>query len=443
MWMFLAVACTQTQRIGTAPGAAVDDTSDQGPEALPGDTAAAGDTAELPWEAPTHDADALPSGVPTVEITIGVGAMAKLDANPFHADDEAGWFTDGDGVVREVFLNYRGAYQLQSVMSYYDLRNWKVKFAEGDEYQGHRVWNFNYEPHFRQQLGYDLLRFAGVAVPSTQHVMLVVNGEPVGTYLQYEDPDNKTWLWQQFGDDGGDLYKGAYDLPGEPQCFADLTWLGSEDADYLCHYAKHTNDNVAPNDMVVLRAFITQLNDTTDDEFAAWAEVNIDIDRLLSYVVVTNFVAQWDSYPQRPKNYWLYQNPKAANMVLVPWDLDNTFSADVDCCYNQMGATASVFYDLLANDYEAPNEGEGTERPLVRRVIAQPAFRAVYVARYRELSETLLNDTWLDDRRERLTAQLDPELSRTDRQRLEAANAAMERFVHARTAFVADELSGL
>ncbi|GDX79909.1 hypothetical protein LBMAG42_17200 [Deltaproteobacteria bacterium] len=442
MLLVLLLACSPAN---PSPGRALDSAGEGTAEPLPGDSAADNDhdTAAEPWTLPTYDASALPDGVPVVEITLTAAAMSRLDADPFHAADEAGSFTDGEGVVHDVWLNYRGAYQLQGVIAYYDLRNWKVKFAEGDEYSGHRVWNFNYEPHLRAQLAYELLRFAGVAVPSARHVSLRVNGALAGTYLQYEDPDNKSWLAEQFGDDDGDLYKGAYDLPGEPQCFADLTWLGPEDADYACHYAKHTNDNVAPDDFAVLRAFVTALNDTPDADFPAWAEANIDVDRLLTSLAITNFVAQWDSYPQRPKNYWLYQDVRAARMVLIPWDLDNTFSPNVDGSYNQMGTTASVLYDLEANDYEAPNEGEGTERPLARRVIAQPEYRAAYLDRYRELTTTLLTDDWLDDRVQRLSAQLEPELSRTDAGRLESANAEVERFVHARTAFVREELAGL
>ncbi len=431
-------ACTAPQTIGGDR----DSTGGSDADALPGDTAG-DDTASVPWTPPEYDPDALPDGVPHVEITLDAAAIARLDADPYHAADEPGTFTDGDGVVHPVQLNYRGAYQLQNVIYAYNLRNWKVKFAAGDEHEGHRVWNFNYEPHLRQQLAYELLRFAGVAVPSARHVVLEVNGRPAGTYLQYEDPDNKTWLAEQFGDDDGDLYKGAYDLPGEPQCFADLTWLGPDDADYACHYLKHTNDNVPPDDMAVLRTFITALNDTPDADFSAWSAANVDVDRLLSSLVVTNFAAQWDSYPQRPKNYWLYQDVHAGRMVYIPWDLDNTFSADVDGSYNQMGTTASVLYDLETHDYQAPNEGEGTERPLARRVIARPELRAAYLDRYRELSTSLLTDGWLEDRIERLTAQLEPELSRTDKDRLQADNAAVLRFVHARTRFVADELSGL
>lgn len=447
--LLMTLGCTSPGKIemGTPtddgdPPAATDDSGATDDTSVPEDTA----VEEVPgteWTAPEVDPDALPATVRTVNIEIDAAAMARLDADPYHAADERGSFVDEDGVRHEVDLNYRGAYALLSVMTYYDLRNWKVKFDADDAYMDRREWNFNYEPHVRAQLAFDLLRFAGVAVPEAEHVVLQVNGVYAGVYLQYADPDNKAWLYEWFGDDGGDLYKAAYDLPYEPQCFADLTWLGDTDADYACHYTKKTNDEVAPEDVASLRAFLDDLNHLSDADFAAWAEGAIDVDSLLSYLVVSNFMANWDSYPQRPKNYWLYQDNRAGRMVYVPWDLDGTFSASIDGTYNQMGATASVLYNLTESDYRPVHEEEGTERPLVRRLFADPDIEAAYLARYAELSESILSREYLEARLTALHEQLEAEASATDRARLNSEESAVRSFIGLRTERVAEELGGM
>jgi len=395
------------------------------------------------WHPPEYDSSDLPDGVPRVALEIDPEAMARLDADPFAAPDERGVFVDPDGVAHEVDLNYRGAYQLLNVMGAYDLRNWKVKFDEGDPYEGRREWNFNYEPHFNQKLAFDLFRFAGVAVPGARHVVLELNGEYQGLYLQYEDPDDKRWLLEQFGDDEGDLYKAAFDIPYQPQYFADLTWLGPSDEDYFLHYNKKTNDDVAPDDYGVLISFITDLNEVPDEEFEVWMEASFDVDRLRSYLVVSNFIANWDSYPQRPKNYWLYQDLYAGRMAYVPWDLDNTFSPYTDPTYNQMGATASVLFDLLHSDYEPPHEDEGYERPLVRRLMAIEGQQQAYLDRYRELTEGILSAAYLDDRLTALTSIVVPEISTADRQRLESQESSTRQFILQRTQAVESELETL
>ncbi|MCP4805161.1 MAG: hypothetical protein GY913_04580 [Proteobacteria bacterium] len=385
----------------------------------------------------TPDPQELPDGMPTVEIRIEAAAMERLDADPHLADDEVGTFVY-DGTEVEVELNYRGAYQLRNVMSAYDLRNWKVKFPSEDRYLGHREWNLNYEPHFRQKLAYDLFRFAGVQVPSTQHVVLLLNGAYQGMYLRYEDPDDKAWLNDSFGDDSGDLYKAATDLPGVPQCFADLTVLGPSDEDYLCHYQKKTNHKDAPDDFSVLRAFVEGL-EASD---TAWFSAELDVDSFLSYLVVQNFVSLWDSYPQRPKNYWLYAAPE--RMVFIPWDLDGTFNPSRDSTWNQMGTTASVLFELHdGSDYSAPNQGEGDERPLVHRLMSDPAMESAYLERYRVLADELLNPEYLLERQDALSELVAPEISGPDADRLSWANQSVEQFVRERHDHVIEELDGL
>jgi len=437
--LLLAAGCTAAT-VGKIPGTSQDSADTATHDTAHDDTADTDDTDS--WTAPVWDPDALPASMPTVAIEIDAAAMARLDADPYDAPDERGVFVDGDGVTHEVDLSYRGAYALRNVMNRYDLRNWKVKFDGDDLYQGRREWNFNYEPHFRQKLAYDLFRFAGVAVPGAQHVVLTLNGEYQGMYLRYEDPDNKTWLAHEFGDDDGDLYKAAYDIPDQPQCFADLTVLGPDDADYVCHYAKKTNNNGDDEtDFATLRAFISALNGVPNDELEGWIETDLALDSLRSTLVVGNFIANWDGYPLRPKNYWLYQDPRADRMVFIPWDLDASFGPDPDGTFNQMGATAPVFFDLLENDYRPVNDGEGTERPLVRRPMGLASQQAAYLARYRELHEGVLSAAYLEDRLDALTAIAEPELSDTDRERLAAANVTLRRFIRARSEVVTAELA--
>ena len=419
--MFL-LACTSTviptpQETGAVDSAAHDSCDSQHPEEI--------------------DIFELPTDVPTLEIRISDEAMARLDADPYQAPDEVGQLVDELGAVYEADLSYRGAYQLRNVMSAYGLRNWKVKVPSDQLYLGRREWNFNYEPHLRQKLAYDLFRFAGVPVPSAQHVLLLLNGEPQGVYLRYEDPDDKRWLEDSLGEAEGDLYKAATDLPGVPQCFADLTVLGERDEDYFCHYQKKTNTRSAPEDYSALMDFVEGLADGD----TAWFEDELDVPVFLSFLVVSNFVSNWDSYPQRPKNYWLYQGPE--RFTLLPWDLDGTFGPNRDSTYNQMGVSASVLYEMHGNDYAPPHEDEGDERPLVHRLMADPAMEQAYLDRYRELQALLLNEAYLSERSAALTALLDAEISTTDRSRLSSANESLSSFVSQRTERVAEELEGL
>ncbi len=391
------------------------------------------------------DVSAVPSTVPSVALRIGDAERAALEAAPWSAADVPGAFIDDDGTTYDpVDLNYRGAFALLNLInSDGDQRNWKVKFAKEAAYLGRREWNFNLEPHLRQKLAYDLMLLGGVAVPNATHVVLDVNGERQGLYLQYADPDNKAFLKDVFGSAAGDLYKAAFDIPNEPKKFALLTYLGPDDADYFLHYDKKLNDEgAAETDYSALRAFIAALNDTPDDAFPGWLRQHFDVEGFTNYLVVSNFIANWDSYPQRPKNYWLYQSPISERWVFIPWDLDATFQT-AENYLAPMGPEASIFHEFDHFEGDHPNDEEGTQRPLVRRMMSHAEFRNAYVERYRQLLDSTLEESYLRDRIQTLDELLKPFANDTERQHLADATADMLQFVERRQRSVRSELDTL
>lgn len=413
------------------------------------------------WVEETVDPTELPDDVPTVEIVISAEGQAALEAAPFYGDDVPGGFVNGDGrQYGDVNISYRGAYQLMNLINGdpHGRRNWKVKFPKDDMYQGRREWNFNFEPHLRQKLAYDLMKFAGVKVPNARHVVLLVNGEPQGLYLQYADPDSKDWLFDQFGDESGDLYKAATDMPaseGEPEMkyFADTTYLGDSDADYRYHYRKMTNhkDPAIADDVSVLRDFLDNVNHLSDDELPGWIDTSLDVDRFLSYLVVSNFISNWDSFPQRPKNFWLFENRRTDQMVFIPWDMDNTFQT-WESDFNQMGTDTPILYCLRSMEYRPIHSEEGTDRPLAFRLMNQTSIEQAYLARYRELSDTILSADYLNDRIDALNALIAPQLTdaitgegwtgqTTERSDFEGALDDVRDYVDARTRSIEGQLS--
>jgi spore coat protein H len=390
------------------------------------------------------DLDELPPDVPKVALEVSANAIATLDANPYDADDVNGAFTDASQIRYEpVDVNYRGAYALQTLMRYgHSQRNWKIKFAKERKYRQRREWNYTYEPHLREKLAYDLMRFAGVKVPSARHVQLSVNGTVSGTYLEYEDPDNKSWLSDKFGDDSGDLFKAAYDIPGETQYFATFEYLGDSDADYELHYRKMTNndDSAKASDFSSLRVFLAGLNQTEGGGVEAYLRKNFDTDKFISYLVVANFVSNWDSYPQRPKNFWLYYVPAARRWVFIPWDMDGTFQPTMGYL-DAMGTTASIFcqFDKF-EDYEGRSAEEGTARPLVTRMMAIPSFRAAYVARYRQALGSFLDENYLSQRVKALAAVVEKEIPETEKEDFNSSVVDIQQFIQKRSANVKAEL---
>ena len=328
----------------------------------------------------------------SVQIVIHPDSIAKLDLDPTEAEDVYGDFIDNSGHVYDhIQLHYRGASNLLGLIgSGRPQRNWKVKVDSDDMYRGRREWNLNFSMHARQELAYHLFARAGVPCISTRHVNLLLNGESHGLYLEYEDPDNKPWLEDTYGDDAGDLFKAALDIPGELSYFAELTYLGPESADYFNHYRKKTNHKVAPEDYTSVRDLVIHINFTPNEVFMDSLERHFDTEGFISYLVISNFISNWDGYPHRGKNYWLYQDPSRENIFsFIPWDLDATFGIQTHD-WNQMGTRADLFYQFDRTVWAGHNTAEDADRPLVRRMMRFAQYRNAYINRYKEALSTLL-----------------------------------------------------
>ncbi len=393
-------------------------------------------------EAPI-DINELPADVPVVNIVVSQADQDMLEAAPYRAQDVLGSFVDTAGkTYSSVQINYRGAYALNNLISAGSRRNWKVKFSKLDRYEDRREWNFNYEPHLRQKLAYDLMRFAGVRCAKPRHVLLEVNGEPQGLYLQYEDLDNTNWLKENFSDADGDLYKAGYDLPDDipGRRFAELTYLGPENDNYFLSYnKKKSRTGVAKKDNSTIRDFTEALSSVAFDDTPEFYEANVTIDKLMSYLVVASFISHWDAYPYRPKNYWLYQNPDDQRWSMLPWDMDGAFREHV-LGIDNWGIEASLFFQYDQYDAYSHLDDEGKERPFVRLLMKHQVYRDAYIARYRELMDTLFKEEFLLTRIDALEDLIAPNASDGDRGGLESSNDELRQFIRDRRANVVTQL---
>ena len=381
----------------------------------------------------------------TVQIVIHPDSMALLDDDPTGDWDVHGDFIDGSGTrYTGIQLHYRGASNLLGLISSgRPQRNWKVKVDKEQMYRGRREWNFNFSEHVRQELAYHLFKEAGVPCISTRHVNMMVNGVSHGLYLEYEDPDNKPWLEDTYGDDGGDLFKAALDIPGELSYFAELTYLGPESSDYFNHYRKKTNHKVAPEDYTSVRDLIIHINFTPNGEFMDSLERHFDTDAFLDYLVVSNFISNWDGYPHRGKNYWLYQDPARDNMFsFIPWDLDATFAIQTHD-WNQMGTRADLFYQFDRTEWAGHHSAEDPDRPLVRRMMRFAQYRNGYVHRYREALGSMLVKEKLFSDLDSLDRLVRQNSTNGEYQRFHNSVTTTKVFVHQRTGYAGKVLDTL
>ena len=400
-------------------------------------------------------------GLNKIEITIDPQYMSYLDQNPFYDTSFSGTFTCDSTAYAQSDLSYRGAYTLYFQIKIKNLqRNWKVKTPKGRTYKKYRVWNYNFEPYLNHNLAYILLRNAGVPCIGMQQVDFYVNGVKHGLYSEFPDPDNKKWLKETFGDTAddavGDLYKAATDKPNmDRKYFADLTVLGANDTDYFLHYNKKTNDSTdeAAADYSSLRNFIKILNETSDVQFADTIDKYFDVASFLKYLIVANYSDFWDGYPNRAKNFWLYQNPRSGKWGFIPWDLNETFNP-VRGFYNNMGTECSYLFmynesnlnNYYTSIYQTNDNGKSeiTPRPLFTRIMNVEKFNSLYASMYKQALSTYLRKETVLGLIDSMAAKVNQSgLFLTDSLDVDTSVNDMKLFVQNRTQSLEKQLSGI
>lgn len=358
-----------------------------------------------------------------------------LERDPYGSDKiPAQWVADD--TILPASVSYRGAYSLRTqLMVPNGPRNWKVKMDKGSPWREYREWNFNVEPHIRHKLARDLYAAASVPTQDSRHVKLSVNLQRASVFLAFPDPDDKAWIRKHWATAGGDLFKAATDLPDDTAWFGELTDLGDADSNYYLHYQKKLNNDGADSlDYSTLRRFIVWINRSTDAEFRQGLRDRFDLDAFLRYLVVSNFIGHWDGYPNRGKNYWLYQDPADSVWSLIPWDIDAAFQT-APSCLNNMGPNAGLFFMSWPRNY-CGNKKETQKRPLLERVFAVEEWKNRYIGEYQKAMATYLEQTALSRRVDSLGALLEGALRPSEDSLFRLSQTDIKSFIARRTTTV-------
>ena len=239
-------------------------------------------------------------------------------------------------------------------------------------------------------------------VPSQQATFarVHVNGSYLGLYALTEQVD-KTFLRAWFDDPDGILIKADDPVPFGPTPTAtpagtpppaditrrsNLTWLGEDLAAYRKHYeAKSTvagdSGLMALRELIRLLAAPVGAGGLADSAFEARIGSVLDVDAALWYLAANNVFMNYDSY-YFGHNYFLYQAPGDRRFRPLLWDLNTVFGA-FPLQGSVWGAPVAQVHPLaLSTD---------SNRPLIKRLLAVPRFKADYLDHYATLTRQAFN----------------------------------------------------
>lgn len=323
---------------------------------------------------------------------------------------------DGE-TYKNVAIRGKGNTSLTKVASYgNDRYSFKVEFDRYDSsvtYHGLDKLCLNNiiqdNTYMKDYLCYRLMAEMGVASPLCSYVYVSVNGSDWGLYLAVEGVE-ESFLQRNYGSDYGELYKPdsqsmgggrgngkGFDMddfdPAENagdnakpdgkgggrdgMNSSDDTLLKyiDDDPDSYSNIFDNAKTDISKSDK---KRLIAALKALSGDE----PEQAVDVDAVIRYFVVHNFVLNFDSYTgSMIHNYYLYEDD--GQMQMIPWDYNLAFGA----FQSAGGATSLVNYPID----DPVSGGDTSDRPMLAWIFQNEEYTELYHKYFAELISTVFD----------------------------------------------------
>lgn len=321
---------------------------------------------------------------------------------------------DGE-VFKNVGIRAKGNTSLTSVKSMNSERySFKIEFDHYDStktYYGLDKISLNNiiqdNTFMKDYLVYQSMADFGVDAPLCSYGYITVNGDDWGLYLAVEAIE-ESFLQRNYGNDHGELYKpdsmsfgggrgngkefdadnfkfpNVPDMPGKPyergQHFEKDT--GMDSSDVKLQYIDDDPDNYnnifdnAKTDITTAdkNRLINSLKLLGEGEEI---EKIVDVDEVIRYFVVHNYVCNGDSYTgSMIHNYYLYE--ENGQLSMIPWDYNLAFGT----------FQASDVTDTVNEPIDSPVTGGDTkDRPMIAWILENEEYKEIYHQYFAEFLE--------------------------------------------------------
>jgi spore coat protein CotH len=291
-------------------------------------------------------------------------------------------------VYPEVGVHFRGTSSYFTVQSEKKSFNIAVDYAEdGQRLYGYKTLNLlngHVDASFLREVLYNQISRDYIPAMKTNLVKLVINGENWGVYINLQQY-NKDFLAEWFGTRGGIRWKIG---PGRGGA---LTYAGDDPSAYQETYQLKTSNVENPWEGLI--ALTKMLDDSTPDaELAEKLPAVLNIDQVLWQLAVSNVFMDDDGYIHKGGDYTLYQDVNG-RFHLVPHDNNESLRFGRSGRGGPGGGGPGGWsWGDLENGMVSPVAHEDNAgRPLIKRLLSNPQWRARYLAHVRTV-----RDEWLD-----------------------------------------------
>lgn len=285
--------------------------------------------------------------------------------------------------------------------------------------------------YMKDYLCYTMMKDMGVASPLCSFTYITVNGSDWGLYLAVEGVED-SFLQRNYGNEDGDLYKlesqnmgggnkdGAENIGGgnrgnmpnmeggqRPDNIKNgMGAMGRVNGsdDVLLKYIDDNADsysNIFDNAKTKVTdadksRLIQSLKNLTNGENL---ENTVNIDTVIKYFVVHNFVVNFDSYTgSMIHNYYLYEND--GQMEMIPWDYNLAFGG----FQSSGGSTSLVNYPID----DPVSGGNASDRPMIAWIFESEEYTNMYHQYFSEFISKYFDNNYMAEMIDNVTSMIAP-----------------------------------
>jgi hypothetical protein len=257
----------------------------------------------------------------------------------------------------------------------------KIRFHKDHLLDGMSTINLVFEGSERfvlaEPLAYEVYKKCQVAAPRHEFVRTHLDGKPIGYQLLIEQP-NKAFLRRNDVRTDGHLYK--------------LIWYGRG---LVGQHEKKTRVHEGHDDLVKI---VADLNKSTGDEQFNIIKRHFDVEQVASYFAVNMVLSHWDGFFN---NYFAYHDVHGTGKwTMYPWDQDKTWGFHDGIHGHEVFVDMPITFGMKGDKPPAPGRGLAGffgGGPVWWRpagyfsgpLLANPRFREIYLARVKEILETV------------------------------------------------------
>lgn len=233
--------------------------------------------------------------------------------------------------------------------------------------------------YMKDYLTYQMMEAFGVDAPLCSYVYITVNGEDWGLYLAVEGVE-EAFLERNYGSNYGALYKPDSQNTAEAGFGNNFGGMGSSDVklqyiddnpDSYSNIFENAKTNISEQDKSRL---IRSLQAISENQAI---EKTVNIDEVLRYFVVHNFVCNDDSYTgTMVHNYYLYE--KDGQLSMIPWDYNLAFGT-----FKPTDASKTINSPI-----DTPVSGSLDDRPMLAWIFNNAKYTEIYHQYFAEFLES-------------------------------------------------------